>query len=128
MRREPDLRWSTAVSRIICTTCSPRLVASRCTPPSLPSPPLTTPRLTSPYLSPPSATPHRAKKAPSRKGGRYGWKPSSSSKFSTQLFELIPLSKLDKQSSIERFEPTASQSTVSSPTFTLSPIYIYIYR
>ena len=32
-----------------------------------------------------------------------------------ELFELILLLKLDKQFSIEQFEPTVSQSTVSSP-------------
>ena len=31
-----------------------------------------------------------------------------------ELLELIPLLKLDKQFSTERFEPTLSQSTVSS--------------
>ena len=32
-----------------------------------------------------------------------------------ELFDLTPLLKLDKQFSVERFEPTVSQSTVSSP-------------
>ena len=35
--------------------------------------------------------------------------------YKLDVFELIILSKLDKQFSIERFEPTVSQSTVPSP-------------
>ena len=35
-----------------------------------------------------------------------------------ELFELILLLKLDKYFSIEQFEPTVSQSTVSSPPLT----------
>ena len=60
-----------------------------------------------------------------RKGGWYGWKPSSSSNLSIralrarisrfELFEFIPLLKLDNGVSIEQFEPTVSQSTVPSP-------------
>ena len=51
-----------------------------------------------------------------RKGGWYGWKPSASSQvYQFELFELILLSKLDKQLAVERFEATVSQSAVSSP-------------
>ena len=39
----------------------------------------------------------------------------SSSNFSIRVFELVLLSKLNKQFSVERFEPTASQSSVPSP-------------
>ena len=56
---------------------------------------------------------------------RYCRKPSSSSNLSIlafraqisqfELFELIILLRLDKQFSIEQFEPTASQSAASSP-------------
>ena len=55
----------------------------------------------------------------------HGWKPSSSSKLSIrafraqihkfELFKLILLPNLDRRFSIERFEPTASQSKVSPP-------------
>ena len=59
-----------------------------------------------------------------RKGGWYGWKPSSSSNFSFELFELnfsirvfelILLLKLDKRFPVEQFEATvASQSAAPS--------------
>ena len=43
-----------------------------------------------------------------------------------ELFELIFLLKLDKQFSIERFEPTvSSQSTVSSPPLDSAPLRMY---
>ena len=48
-------------------------------------------------------------------GRWFGWRPSSSSNFSIRAFALILFVKLDKQFSIERFEPTVSQSTVPSP-------------
>ena len=43
-----------------------------------------------------------------RKGGWYGWKPSSSSNFSIRAFQAYTLSR-------EQFEATVSQSTVPSP-------------
>ena len=49
-----------------------------------------------------------------RKGGWYGWKPSSSSTSKFELFEFIVCLKLDKQFPVERFEVTVSQSTVPS--------------
>ena len=54
--------------------------------------------------------------AGTEKGGRYGWKPSSSPICSIQgeLFELILLLKLDKRFPVEQFEATVSQSTVHS--------------
>ena len=42
-----------------------------------------------------------------RKGGWYGWKPSSSSTFSIRAFRACPL--------VEHFDATASQSAVTSP-------------
>ena len=36
-----------------------------------------------------------------------------------ELFELLPLLKLDKQLPVEQFEATASQSTVTSPLLNL---------
>ena len=45
--------------------------------------------------------------------------PHRAQTYKFELFELIHLSKLDKQFSIEQSEPTASQSTVASPLLTL---------
>ena len=61
--------------------------------------------------------------AGSRKGEWYGWKPSSSSNCSIRAFELVLLSKLDKQLPVERFEAAVSQSTVPSP-----PLRLYSLR
>ena len=55
------------------------------------------------------------------------WKPSSSSQiYRLELFELILLSKLDKQLPVERFEATVSQSTVP-PLYVCVCVCIYIY-
>ena len=52
--------------------------------------------------------------------GDYGWKASSSSDLSIRAFRAYPLIELiDKQFSVERFEPRVSQSTVSSPALNL---------
>ena len=49
-------------------------------------------------------------------GGWCGWKPSSSSIFSVRaLLELILLSNLGNQSSVERFEATVSRAAAPSP-------------
>ena len=56
-----------------------------------------------------------------------GGKPSSSSNCSFELFELILLSKVNTQFSIEQFEPTVSQSKVPSPPLTGGAIYLYTY-
>ena len=41
-----------------------------------------------------------------------------------ELFELIPLLKLDKQLLVEQFEATVSQSTVPSTTLTVAKVKI----
>ena len=51
----------------------------------------------------------------SRKGGWYGWKPSSSSICSIRVDRAVLWLSLDNNLYVERFEPTVSQSTVSSP-------------
>ena len=67
--------------------------------------------------------------ATDRKGGCYGWTPSSSSTFSIrafraqnhkfELFELIPLLKLLEQLPVEQFEAAVvSQSAVPFPLLT----------
>ena len=48
-----------------------------------------------------------------RKGGWYGWKPSSSSNFSIRAFRACPLIYI-KQFPVEQFEATVSQSRVPS--------------
>ena len=45
-----------------------------------------------------------------------------------ELFELFLLVKLDNQLSIDRFEPTVVQSTVSSPLLTMIQARIYLDR
>ena len=51
-----------------------------------------------------------------RKGGWYGWKPSSSSNFSIRNLRAYPLVlKFDKQFPVEQFEARVSQSKVPSP-------------
>ena len=58
----------------------------------------------------------------SGEGWWFGWRPSSSWSFSTLAFSsLSSLSKVDDKCSAERFEPTTSQSTVSSPPPSLAP-------
>ena len=51
-----------------------------------------------------------------RKGGWYGWKPSSSSISQLERFELVSLLKLDKRPPAEEFEATASELTVPPPS------------
>ena len=44
-----------------------------------------------------------------------------------ELFELIPVLKLDKEFPVEQFEAAVSQSTAPSPPLRLVQHYIYIY-
>ena len=72
-----------------------------------------------------------------RKGGWYGWKPSSSSNISLRAFlraqiyqfepfELVLLLKLGRPFPVEQFEATVSQSTIPSllPLLSVRPICV----
>ena len=61
----------------------------------------------------PSRSPMLRRRSRTRKGGWYGWKPSSSSDFSIWVVRACPLVEI-RQFPSEQFEATVSQSTVRS--------------